>query len=127
MRRGLATAAVAAFVGLGGPALGQTAAEPSIAQFLIDADALVARGPEAVTSPEADALRATMTKSAVRARGLVAAHDGQPASACPPPPGQAGLSLGDIMDVLRGLPADQQTQPLGNGMAQVLRVKFPCK
>jgi hypothetical protein len=100
--------------------------EPSIDRFLTDANALVARGQDAIMSPEADALRNQMRAAATAARTLVAAHDGKPAAACPPPPGQGAMTLGDVLDTLERLPPEARSQPLSTGLAALFRQKFPC-
>ncbi len=104
-------------------------AERSSDQFLADARALVARdSPEAVTSPEADALRQQMAKAARTARAQIGADlaNGTLANVCLRAPGTTQISLGEVIAGLGALTADQRALPLSKGMALFLGRRFPC-
>lgn len=101
----------------------------TVAEFLVQADALIAAGGDAaVASPEADVIRAAIRQAAMAYRASLAeaAHRGAPPASCPPPPGQAQLSLGDITDYFRAFPEANRPMPLATAFALVMTLRFPC-
>ena len=84
----LATSQAAAFSGPATPPL------ETIAEFLVEADALIALDDRASVSPGADALHAAIQQpaSAYRAALAEAQARGAPPFSCRPPAGQAQLS-----------------------------------
>lgn len=63
---------------------------------------------------------------AYRAALALAAERGEKPSSCPPPPGQAQLSLGDMMGFFRAFPQANRTMPLPTAFALVMTLRFPC-
>ncbi len=102
----------------------------TVAEFLIRADALVAiGGDEAVASPQADSIRSALQQAgmAYRASLAEAAQRGERPPGCPPPPGQAQLSLGDITSYFRAFPQAHREMPLVTAFALVMTLRYPCK
>ena len=102
----------------------------TVAEFLIQADALVAiGGDEAVASPQADTIRSTLQQAgmAYRASLAEASQRGERPPSCPPPPGQAQLSLGDITGYFRAFPQAHREMPLVTAFALVMTLRYPCK
>lgn len=101
----------------------------TVAEFLAQADALIATGGDAaVTSPQADAIRTAIQQAAMAYRASLAeaAQRGSPPASCPPPPGQAQLSLGDITGYFRAFPEANRPMPLATAFALVMTLRFPC-
>lgn len=101
----------------------------TVAEFLQQADALIAIGGDAaVSSPQADAIRTAIQQAAMAYRASLAqaAERGTPPPSCPPPPGQAQLSLGDITDYFRAFPPANRPMPLATAFALVMTLRFPC-
>lgn len=104
-------------------------APATVAEFLAQADALVARGGDvAAVSPEADAIRIAIQDAAMAYRASLAlsAQRGEKPTSCPPPPGQAQLSLADMMDYFRAFPQANRAMPLTTAFALVMTLRFPC-
>ena len=102
----------------------------TVAQFLEQAEALVAiGGEEAVSSPQADTIRSALQQAgmAYRASLAEAAQRGEKPSSCPPPPGQAQLSLGDMTGYFRAFPQANRDMPLDTAFALVMTLRYPCK
>ncbi|MDM7955381.1 hypothetical protein [Blastomonas sp.] len=112
------------------PAPAQAAPVPeTVEQFLEQADALVRIGDEAsASSPEADAIRIAIQQAATAYRASLAEAEqrGAPPASCPPPPGQAQLSLGDIAADFRAFPPANRPMPLETAFALVMTLRFPC-
>lgn len=105
-------------------------APATVEEFLVQADALVAVGGEAaVNSPQADVIREAMMQAAMAYRASLAqaAQRGERPSSCPPPPGQAQLSLGDMMGFFRAFPQANRSMPLPTAFALVMTLRFPCE
>lgn len=102
----------------------------TVAEFLIQADALIAiGGDEAVSSPQADTIRGALQQAgmAYRASLAEAAQRGEKPPSCPPPPGQAQLSLGDMTGYFRAFPQAHREMPLVTAFALVMTLRYPCK
>ncbi len=101
----------------------------TVAEFLRQVDDLVAIGGDAaVSSPQADVIRAALQASALAYRASLAeaAARGEAPPSCPPPPGQAQLSLGDITGYLRAFPEVNRAMPLETAFALVMTLRYPC-
>ena len=104
-------------------------APETVSEFLQQADALVAMGGEAaVASPQADVIRSAVQQAAVAYRASLAeaTQRGDPPPSCPPPPGQAQLSLGDLVGLFRAFPEANRSMPLTTAFALVMTLQFPC-
>lgn len=107
------------------------AAAPEISsdELLVEARALVARGgEEAVSSPEAAAIRLRLVEAGRLARAQIDAGlaSGKLSNVCLPAPGTTQMSLGDVMAGLSVLTTEQRAQPLSQGMALYLAKRFAC-
>lgn len=101
----------------------------TVAEFLVQADALAAMGGDAVVaSPQVDAVRTAVQQAAMAYRASLAeaAKRGAPPASCPPPPGQAQLSLHDITGYFRAFPKANRPMPLATAFALVMTLRFPC-
>lgn len=101
----------------------------TVAEFLLQADALAEMGNDAaVASPQADAIRTAIQQAALAYRASLAeaAQRGAPPASCPPPPGQAQLTLGDMTDYFRAFPQANRPMPLATAFALVMTLRFPC-
>lgn len=101
----------------------------TVAEFLAQADALLAAGNDAAaTSPQADAIRSALQQAAMAYRASLAEaiQRGAPPASCPPPPGQAQLSLGDITELFRAFPDANRPMPVTTAFALVMTLRFPC-
>lgn len=101
----------------------------TVADFLAQSQALVERGGEAAfTSPEADAIRSAIQQAAMAYRASLAqaVQRGDQPSSCPPPPGQAQLSLGDLTGLFTAFPQANRAMPLTTAFALVMTLRFPC-
>ncbi|WP_017670950.1 hypothetical protein [Blastomonas sp. AAP53] len=102
----------------------------TVAEFLAQADALLLSGHEtAGSTAQADAIRSAIQQAAMAYRSSLAeaALRGEPAASCPPPPGQAQLSLADISDDLRAFPQAHRSMPLDTAFALVMTLRYPCQ
>lgn len=102
----------------------------TVAEFLTQADALIAIGGDAaVASPQADTIRSALQQAGMAYRASLAesAQRGEPPSSCPPPPGQAQLSLGDITGYFRAFPQANRDMPLETAFALVMTLLYPCR
>ncbi|MDK2757123.1 MAG: hypothetical protein KYX66_10335 [Blastomonas fulva] len=101
----------------------------TVAEFLAQADALLAAGNDAAaTSPQADTIRSALQQAAMAYRASLteAVQRGAPPASCPPPPGQAQLSLGDITELFRAFPDANRPMPVTTAFALVMTLRFPC-
>lgn len=101
----------------------------TVAEFLLQADALAEIGNDAaVASPQADAIRTAIQQAALAYRASLAeaAQRGAPPASCPPPPGQAQLTLGDMTGYFRAFPQANRPMPLATAFALVMTLRFPC-
>lgn len=107
------------------------AAPPEISadQLLIDARALITLGgEEAVSSPEAAALRTRLVDAGRAARAQIEADlaSGKLSNVCLPAPGTTQISLGELVKGLEALTTEQRAKPLSQGMALYLAQRFSC-
>lgn len=101
----------------------------TVAEFLAQADALLAEdGDRAEALPKADAVRIAIQQAAMAYRASLAetAQRGAPPTSCPPPSGQALLSLGEITADFRAFPQANRPMPLATAFALVMTLRFPC-
>ncbi|MFC3307884.1 hypothetical protein [Blastomonas aquatica] len=101
----------------------------TVAEFLLQAEALAEMGNDAAAvSPEADAIRTAIQQAALAYRASLAeaAQRGAPPASCPPSPGQAQLTLGDITGYFRAFPQVNRPMPLATAFALVMTLRFPC-
>lgn len=101
----------------------------TVAEFLVQADALIAVGDDqAARSPQADAIRIAIQQAAMAYRASLAeaAQRGVTPASCPPPPGQAQLSLDEITDDFRAFPQANRPMPLPAAFALVMTLRYPC-
>ncbi len=101
----------------------------TVAEFLQIADALIANdGDTAVTSSQADAIRTAIQQAGMAYRATLAetAKRGAPPTSCPPPSGQASMSLADIVGDFRAFPEANRSMPLPAAFALVMTLGFPC-
>lgn len=102
----------------------------TVAEFLAQADALLAmEGDAAMVSPQADAVRGAIQQAAMAYRASLAEAQlrGERPASCPPPPGQAQLSLSDITDYFRAFPNANRPMPVTTAFALVMTLRFPCE
>ncbi len=102
----------------------------TVAEFLTQADALIAIGGDAaVSSPQADTIRSALQQAGMAYRASLAesAQRGETPPSCPPPPGQAQLSLGDITGYFRAFPKANRDMPLVTAFALVMTLLYPCR
>lgn len=101
----------------------------TVAEFLVEADALMAMSDKAAaTAPQADAIRFAIQQAAMAYRSLLAdtVQRGAPPTSCPPPAGQAQLSLSDIAGDFRAFPLANREMPVTQAFALVMTLRFPC-
>lgn len=101
----------------------------TVAEFLAQADALMATGGDsAASAPQADAIRSAIQQAAMAYRAVLAesVQRGVPPTSCPPPPGQAQLSLSDIAGDFRAFPEVNRAMPVTQAFALVMTLRFPC-
>lgn len=101
----------------------------TVAEFVARADALLAtEGSAAIAPSEADAVRSAIQQAAMAYRASLAeaAERGEPPASCPPPPGQAQLSLNDITGDFRAFPQASRAMPLVTAFALVMTLRYPC-
>lgn len=101
----------------------------TVREFLAAADALVALGEGAAASPQADALRLSVQDAAIAYRAALAesAQRGEAQRGCPPPPGQAQLSLGDLIGDFQAFPDAHRDMPVATAFALVMTLRYPCE
>lgn len=102
----------------------------TVAEFLTQADALIAIGGDAaVASPQADTIRSALQQAGMAYRASLAesAQRRETPPSCPPPPGQAQLSLGDITGYFRAFPQANRDMPLETAFALVMTLLYPCR
>lgn len=99
-----------------------------VATFLAKADALKAKGPMALFSSDIGLLKGEAKKAseAYLADKAARAAAGKPPNACPPP-GEAKMGSDEFLASLRMIPPAQRGISLTDGMARVLRHKYPCR
>lgn len=100
----------------------------TVREFLAAADALVALGEGAAASPQADAIRLSVQNAAMAYRAALAeaAQRGEAQRGCPPPPGQAQLSLGDLIGDFQAFPEANRDMPVATAFALVMTLRYPC-
>jgi len=107
----------------------QTIAPPeTVRELLAAADALAALGEGAANSPQADAIRLSVQNAAMAYRAALAeaAQRGEAQRGCPPPPGQAQLSLGDLIGDFQAFPQANRDMPVATAFALVMTLRYPC-
>lgn len=100
----------------------------TVREFLVMADALMALGEAATSSPQADAMRLSVQNAAMAYRAALAeaAQRGEPPWSCPPPPGQAQLSIGDMIGDFQAFPEANRAMPVATAFALVMTLRYPC-
>lgn len=100
----------------------------TVREFLSAADALAALGEGAATSAQADAIRLSVQNAAMAYRAALAeaALRGDAQRGCPPPPGQAQLSLGDLIGDFQAFPQANRDMPVATAFALVMTLRYPC-
>ncbi len=83
----------------------------------------------AAASPQADALRLSVQDAAMAYRAALAeaAQRGEAQRGCPPPPGQAQLSLGDLIGDFQAFPDTHRDMPVATAFALVMTLRYPCE
>lgn len=102
----------------------------TVAEFLTQADALTATSDSAAAaSAQADAVRIALQQAAMAYRGSLAeaAQRGDKPPSCPPPQGQAQLSLADMIGYFRAFPQANRDMPLVTAFALVMTLRYPCE
>lgn len=99
----------------------------TVAEFLAQADGLAGAN-SAEPTPQVDAIRTALQDAAraYRASLAEAAQRGEPPPSCPPPPGQAQLSLGEVIGDFRAFPETHRDMPLVTAFALVMTLRYPC-
>lgn len=106
-----------------------TASLETVRAFLATAEALMAKGEAGATSSEADAVRQAVQDAARAYRAALAesASRNEPPPSCPPPPGQAQLTISDLVGDFRAFPETHRDMALGTAFALVMTLRYPCK
>lgn len=80
-------------------------------------------------SPEADAVRLAVQDAAkaYRAALIESAGRGETPPSCPPPPGQAQLSITELIGDLQAFPDAHRDMPLPTAFALIMTLRYPCK
>jgi hypothetical protein len=101
----------------------------TVREFLILADTLATMGEQGPASPPADIMRLAVQDAAMAYRAALAesAARGDPPAGCPPPPGQAQLALGDLIDDFRSFPEPNRDMPVTTAFALVMTLRYPCE
>lgn len=98
----------------------------SVATFLAKADALKAKGPLALLSPDIKLLQSEAQAAGLATRAqLEAEHKAGRPGACPPKP--ARISSDELLGHMRAYPAAKRSAiTVKTAMADLFRSKFPC-
>ena len=98
----------------------------TVREFLVAAEALMAKGADGVATPEADAVRQAVQDAAKAYRAALAesASRGEAAPSCPPPPGQAQLT--DLIGDFQAFPDANRDMPVTTAFALVMTLRYPC-
>lgn len=101
----------------------------TVREFLILADTLATMGEQGPASPPAVVMRLAVQEAAIAYRAALAesATRGDPPSGCPPPQGQAQLSLGDLIADFRAFPEPNRDMPVTTAFALVMTLRYPCE
>ncbi len=101
----------------------------TVRAFLQTAEALMAKGEAGVVSPEADAVRQAVQDAARAYRAALqeSASRGEPPPSCPPPAGQAQLTIPDLIGDFQAFPESHRDMPLPTAFALVMTLRYPCK
>ena len=100
----------------------------TIAEFLVEADALIALDVRASVSPRANTIRAAIQQPASAYRAALAEPQarGEPPFNCPPPAGQAQLSPGDLISDFKAFPQANREMPVFTAFALAMTLRFAC-
>ena len=100
----------------------------TVREFLVAAKALMAKGAGGVGTPEADAVRQTVQEAAKAYRAALAesASRGEAVPSCPPPPGQAQLTIPDLIGDFQAFPEANRDMPVTTAFALVMTLRYPC-
>lgn len=100
----------------------------TVRDFLTAAEALMAKGADGVRTPEADAVRQAVQDAARAYRAALAesASRGEAAPSCPPPPGQAQLTIPDLIGDFQAFPDANRDMPVTTAFALVMTLRYPC-
>ncbi len=102
----------------------------SVAEFLAKTDALKAKGPLALASPDLALLRdeVAVASDAYRAGLAKEVAAGRKPSSCPPPKGTAKVTSDDIIAAFRAIPAGQRAKTSTKvAFAAFMTKRYPCK
>lgn len=89
----------------------------------------MAKGEAGVASPEAEAVRQAVQNAAKAYRAALAesASRNEAPPSCPPPPGQAQLTIPDLIGDFQAFPDAHRDMPLPTAFALVMTLRYPCK
>jgi hypothetical protein len=97
----------------------------SVADFLVKADALKAKGMMAIFSSDLGPMKGDV-QAALKAWGVQVAPPGKPANACPPK-GNTTLSVDDILAIMKAVPPVQRASTnTTDAMIAGMNRRFPC-
>lgn len=101
----------------------------TVREFLVAADVLAAMGEQGPGSSQAEVMRLAVQDAAMAYRAALAesAARGDPPAGCPPPPGQAQLSLANLIDNFRAFPEPNRAMPVTTAFALVMTLRYPCE
>ncbi|WP_373486739.1 hypothetical protein [Blastomonas sp.] len=100
----------------------------TVAAFLIQAEAVISQSQD-TTPDKVDAVRSAIQQAALAYRAALAEANarGEPPTSCPPPPGEAQLSLSDMIEDFRTFPQANRAMPLDAAFAFVMTLRYPCQ
>lgn len=110
-------------------ALPASAQAMTVAQFLAKANALRAKGPFAIGSPDIKLLRAEVQRvaDAYRADLTAARKAGRTPHNCPPPRGKASFGARDVMAEFNAIPPARRGMSVKTAFYAMMKKRFPCR
>lgn len=88
----------------------------------------MARGAAGVGTPEAERVLQSVQDAARAYRAALAesASRGEVPPSCPPPPGQAQLTIPDLVADFQAFPDANRDMPVTTAFALVMTLRYPC-
>lgn len=101
----------------------------TVREFLLAAEALMAKGAEGMGTPEGEAVRQAVQDAARAYRAALAesASRNEAPSSCPPPAGQAQLTIPALIGDFQAFPDANRDMPVAMAFALVMTLRYPCR